>query len=136
MLKKMFEQFKRGDKGFTLIEILVVVAILGALAGIAIPNIVKFIGFGRDEGYVTEKDNIQTAITTMLYDSYTHQIGPGPGTPGTCGPTDDMDLITTTDSPQLKLSTYMHGLDSDGTTKLDGVTYTVDMQGHVDQIHP
>ena len=136
MLKKVLKIVQRKENGFTLLELLVVIAILGTIAAIAIPNIVKFMDSGREEAYDTEKDNVQTAITTMLYESGTHQIGPDSGTPGACGPTNDMDLITTADSPQLKLSSYMLGLKSDGTTALEGVTYTVDLQGHVEQTHP
>ena len=136
MLKKVLKIVQRKENGFTLLELLVVIAILGVIAAIAIPNIVKFMDSGRDEAYATEKDNVQTAITTMLYESESHQIGSNSDTPGSCGPTNDMDLITTADSPQLKLSSYMLGLKSDGTIALDGVTYTVDLQGHVEQFHP
>ncbi|MFC1958761.1 type II secretion system protein [Chloroflexota bacterium] len=60
---------KRGEKGFTLIEILVVVAILGALVGLVILNVGRFVGRGETEAKNTEFSNIQAAVSTMMNDN-------------------------------------------------------------------
>ena len=52
--------------GFTLIEVLVVVAILGIMAGIAIPFAILFMGSGDEEAFLTEKQNMQTALTATM----------------------------------------------------------------------
>ena len=48
-LRKFVRQFRYGNKGFTLIEVLVVIAILGVLAAVVVPNVSRFIGKGKDE---------------------------------------------------------------------------------------
>ncbi|MFC1990238.1 type II secretion system protein, partial [Chloroflexota bacterium] len=48
---------------------LIVVAILGVLAAVVIPNVGRFIGRGETEASATELSNIQAAVTAMMVDN-------------------------------------------------------------------
>ena len=61
--------WRKGEKGFTMIELLIVVAILGVLAAVVIPNVGRFIGRGEDEAAATELSNVQTAVISMMVDN-------------------------------------------------------------------
>ncbi len=68
---------KRGEKGYTLIELLIVVAILGVLAAVVIPNVGRFIGRGETEAAATERTNIQTAVIAMMTDNGLSELPTG-----------------------------------------------------------
>ena len=123
MIKTIVTRFLYGDKGFTLIEMLVVVAVLGALAGVAIPSFSRFIGSGETEAHDTELHNIQVAVTALMADQNTNTLDAG-AYPIT---TDDMDDITLNSVP---LSDYITGLNADGTTS-SGCTYVFEQNGMV-----
>jgi type IV pilus assembly protein PilA len=64
--QKAIKKLKQGNQGFTLVELLIVVAILGVLAAVVIPNVTGLVGSGQTEAAATELQNVQTAMDIMM----------------------------------------------------------------------
>ena len=58
-----------GERGFTLIEMLVVVGIIIALAAVIVPLVIQFAGRGDVGAASAEWDAIQAAMDTMMADN-------------------------------------------------------------------
>lgn len=63
-MKRLF----KNQSGFTLVELLVVVGIIVALAAAIIPNISRFTGSGETAAADSELDTVQAAMDTAMAD--------------------------------------------------------------------
>lgn len=85
--KRLVKGMRHGEKGFTLIEVLVVIAILGVIAAVVLLNVGGFMGSGAVESANTEAHQVQTASIAYLVDnsmtSYSAAFTIGPGSDST-----------------------------------------------------
>jgi prepilin-type N-terminal cleavage/methylation domain-containing protein len=120
----MFLKLPRNNfRGFTMVEILVVVAILGTLAAIVIPNVIHLRSEGQVESANTELYNSQLAILSAMTDP-DNTIAEL--TSGAIGPNNlDVSVATgNTDTiPEIDVADYINGI-------LNAI-YAVDTKGHI-----
>ena len=123
-LKKLVSRIPGGQKGFTLIEMIVVVGIIAVLAAVIVPNIGKFIGSGEQGAKNAESESVQTAMNAMMADkaiTAVAALGSGSSSSNTW-----TDKPTGTDTAFLSL--YLQS----GTTKY---FYCYDLNGQVTAQH-
>jgi type IV pilus assembly protein PilA len=74
-IMKVFRR-KRGQKGFTLIELMIVIAIIGILAAIAIPQFQAYRARGYAASMISDAKSAHTAVSAWMADN------PGAAIPG------------------------------------------------------
>jgi prepilin-type N-terminal cleavage/methylation domain-containing protein len=62
------DRLRGSESGFTLIEMLIVVGIIVALAAAIVPQVVSFGGKGEEGEKASERSTVQLAMDTMLAD--------------------------------------------------------------------
>ena len=67
-LKSLVARIGKGEKGFTLIEMLVVVGIIVALAAVIVPTVIKFTDEGQTGAQNAELDAVQAAVDVWMAD--------------------------------------------------------------------
>ena len=112
MLKKL-----NSEQGFTLTELLIVVAILGILAAVVLPNFTGLLGSSKTNAGSAELAIIQTAVDAKLANTSSSTT--------TAITTATSDMTTAAGGFSLAPS-YMRGTATHGT-------YTVDTTGKVTQ---
>ena len=56
----------KSQLSFTLVELLVVIGIIVALAGVTVPLVTKFTGSGKSGAMAAERETVQTAMNAMM----------------------------------------------------------------------
>ena len=69
MMKNIVRKFLSGQRGFTLVEILIAMAILGIVAAVAIPTVANIKSRSETKANAGELSNVQAALDAMMSDT-------------------------------------------------------------------
>lgn len=113
---------RRSSKGFTLIEVMVVVAIIGILAAIAVPAYQDYVRRGQIQDGTSALASLRVRMEQFYQDNRTYA---GNQCSGACGvPCPNTQFFSYTCAPLNGGQTFT--LTANGTGPLAGFTYTID----------
>ena len=119
---------RKRRRGYTLIELLIVVAIIGIIAAIAIPNLLSAIDKSKQKRSVADIRNIATGVETYLVDNSHYPIATSMATISSLNPVSlgiQPNYLKVCPTRDGWGGSYRYGSDSAGT----GSDYTISSYG-------
>ena len=126
IVSRLMDRVRRRESGFTLIEMLVVVGIIVALAAAIVPQVISFSGNGEEGEKSSEKSTVQLAMDAMLADVGGTAVTPEAGTARsdfTAYPTGGTKIVTLDGYMAVTTTKWFYCWDGNGkiTKQLDTV---------------
>jgi len=106
---------KKNQKGFTLIELMIVVAIIGILAAVAIPNFLEYRNKSKIAACKSTAGEIRASLANFAADS----TGNSYPTVGEIGDYDDLRTFLSNHGGSLKVNSLDHGILTDTLTYVE-----------------
>ena len=97
------KKITKNNKGFSLIELIIVIAIMAVLVAIIAPNLTKYLGSSKEKTDTKNKDEIESTLKTCITDYET----------------DKGDLLTKGDTTGMTLTWGANGAYSNSATNAD-----------------
>ncbi|MGE4282260.1 MAG: type II secretion system protein [Clostridia bacterium] len=132
---KFFTKALKENKGFSLIELIVVIAILGVLAGVAAPNVIGYIDMSKRKADIASARTIANTVMASIAAGET-SIPSSDGTYAVSELTEVIDKLQSAPKPQYDTDAeFIVGISSNGAVRV-GVGTNDDDDTIEDELYP